>query len=343
MDDKRAQTIQALSDFIKRQKAILSRTQTDIERLVSLKRDILARDDSEEFATNQEQVVYSGQTLSEQCAESFLLPDDIDWSVFKSCDPGPVGELAASIRSVQSQRNEPSKTQTSPLSDLQKLVKDARKTILDPVLNQLPPLSDDEESHEEYVDPEKLVKERERQKIRELKKRKINCGLTVPLRSRPVNGVFIRRDLEDESAEVDIADAPDIKEDAGAAQAMLIDEKPKRRPSKRARVEEPKQLQKPCKEITEDTVMLDTPPTPTFAPGKPKPETYKQAWSVSEQHLLERLLEEIPDGERNRWQKISKAMNGHRTPRQVASRVQKYFEKLKRFGIDINAKGDGEA
>lgn len=28
--------------------------------------------------------------------------------------------------------------------------------------------------------------------------------------------------------------------------------------------------------------------------------TYKQAWSVSEQHLLERLLEEIPDGERNR-------------------------------------------
>lgn len=34
--------------------------------------------------------------------------------------------------------------------------------------------------------------------------------------------------------------------------------------------------------------------------GKPRPETYKQAWSVSEQHLLERLLEEIPEGERNR-------------------------------------------
>ncbi|KAJ3544479.1 hypothetical protein NMY22_g2769 [Coprinellus aureogranulatus] len=29
---------------------------------------------------------------------------------------------------------------------------------------------------------------------------------------------------------------------------------------------------------------------------KPKPETYKQAWSVEEQHLLEQLLEEIPEG-----------------------------------------------
>jgi len=36
-----------------------------------------------------------------------------------------------------------------------------------------------------------------------------------------------------------------------------------------------------------------------------------------------------------RWQKISKAMGGHRTPRQVASRVQKYFEKLKKFGVGI--------
>ncbi|KIY53847.1 hypothetical protein FISHEDRAFT_21464, partial [Fistulina hepatica ATCC 64428] len=61
-------------------------------------------------------------------------------------------------------------------------------------------------------------------------------------------------------------------------------------------------------------------------------ETFKQAWSMSEQHLLERLMEEIPDGERNRWAKISAAMHGRRTPRQVASRVQKYFLKLKKYG-----------
>jgi hypothetical protein len=35
------------------------------------------------------------------------------------------------------------------------------------------------------------------------------------------------------------------------------------------------------------------------------------------------------------WAQISKAMNGKRTPRQVASRVQKYFEKLKRYGLDV--------
>ena len=34
---------------------------------------------------------------------------------------------------------------------------------------------------------------------------------------------------------------------------------------------------------------------------KPKPETYKQSWSVSEQNLLEQLLEEIPDGEKSRY------------------------------------------
>ncbi|KZP30821.1 hypothetical protein FIBSPDRAFT_1038067 [Athelia psychrophila] len=93
------------------------------------------------------------------------------------------------------------------------------------------------------------------------------------------------------------------------------------------------------------------PPQPTQPPGmdvavgtkgktkeKKKPETYKQAWSVSEQHLLEKLLDEMPEGTKNRWQKISLAMNGKRTPRQVASRVQKYFEKLKRYGV-----ADGDA
>ncbi|KAF8574038.1 hypothetical protein K439DRAFT_880160 [Ramaria rubella] len=63
-------------------------------------------------------------------------------------------------------------------------------------------------------------------------------------------------------------------------------------------------------------------------------ETFNLPWSLSEQHLLEKLLEEIPAGEKQRWAKISKAMSGKRTPRQVASRVQKYFEKLKKFGVE---------
>jgi hypothetical protein len=44
------------------------------------------------------------------------------------------------------------------------------------------------------------------------------------------------------------------------------------------------------------------------------------------------------DSSRYRWAKISQAMSGRRTPRQVASRVQKYFEKLKRFGVGVEKK-----
>ncbi|KAF8324007.1 hypothetical protein DL93DRAFT_2128205 [Clavulina sp. PMI_390] len=60
---------------------------------------------------------------------------------------------------------------------------------------------------------------------------------------------------------------------------------------------------------------------------------FNQPWTLHEQHLLERFLLEIPDGEKHRWVKISEAMGGIRTPRQVASRVQKYNEKLKKFGL----------
>ncbi|KAJ7680165.1 hypothetical protein B0H17DRAFT_1077071, partial [Mycena rosella] len=57
-------------------------------------------------------------------------------------------------------------------------------------------------------------------------------------------------------------------------------------------------------------------------------------WSMSEQNLLERLLEEIPAGDARRYQKISIAMGGRRTPRQMWSRVQKYLQKLKKFGVE---------
>ncbi|KAH9162303.1 hypothetical protein EDB89DRAFT_1858816, partial [Lactarius sanguifluus] len=52
----------------------------------------------------------------------------------------------------------------------------------------------------------------------------------------------------------------------------------------------------------------------------------------SQSSILERPLTEISDGEKNRWSKISKAMGDRRTPRQVAGREQKYFEKLKLLG-----------
>ncbi|EPQ50780.1 hypothetical protein GLOTRDRAFT_118184 [Gloeophyllum trabeum ATCC 11539] len=374
MDDKRSQTLQALSSFIERQRAVLARTQADIESLISLKRHVVSQPELDLGSLTEK---FGGQLLSDQSAEASLLPDNVDWSLFRSCDPTPFRDLASSVRAIQTQRSSPSKTQQGPLSDLQKLVKETRRMIVDPVLSQLPPLSDDEDSPDEEVDQEELIKEREREKIRELKKRKISCGLTVPLRAHAVNGVFIRRDLEDESADVDISLAGDsedspapfrMKEDPSADFAGLptpvsmsesVDDKPRAsrtsRLPKRRRIEEkavePSKVNgqrgsKPSKNARKQEDSPKPEPVATDASGrtsgKPKPETYKQAWSVSEQHLLERLLEEIPHGERNRWQKISQAMNGRRTPRQVASRVQKYFEKLKRFGIDPAGKGSTE-
>ncbi|KIJ40405.1 hypothetical protein M422DRAFT_256637 [Sphaerobolus stellatus SS14] len=75
------------------------------------------------------------------------------------------------------------------------------------------------------------------------------------------------------------------------------------------------------------------PSKPPRRRGAPS-ETFNLPWTPEEQNHLERLLEEIPAGEKNRWAKISKAMAGKRTPRQVASRVQKYFEKLRKFGVE---------
>ena len=167
-------------------------------------------------------------------------------------------------------------------------------------------------------------------------------GLTL----RP-SGVHIRRYIGDEIEDVDIATTD------GALFSL-----PSTGPSKSSplttRSRRPPPTRPPATTAKADKILAVP---PAVKKEKPKSETYKQAWSVSEQHLPERLLSEIPDGEKNRyeetvcswtprvrvlnmftycrWSKISKAMGGRRTPRQAANRVQKYFEKLKLFGANV--------
>jgi len=59
-------------------------------------------------------------------------------------------------------------------------------------------------------------------------------------------------------------------------------------------------------------------------------------WTCEEQKRLEQLLVEFPEEEveMRRWSKIAEAL-GNRTPKQVMSRVQKYFLKLQRAGLPI--------
>ncbi|KZT26085.1 hypothetical protein NEOLEDRAFT_268792 [Neolentinus lepideus HHB14362 ss-1] len=81
---------------------ILARTETGIACITSLKRGISVRHDLEGWTiidyvsyyhddrnlTAQSQLKFSGHSLSEQCVEFFLLPKDIDWSLFNSlCSP----------------------------------------------------------------------------------------------------------------------------------------------------------------------------------------------------------------------------------------------------------------
>jgi len=213
-------------------------------------------------------------------------------------------------------------------------VRTARRSIIEPVLASFELSSD---SSDEEQPPA-----RERVPIRLLHIRK--SRLTVR-----ASGVHILRDMEDESADVDIAtegeplapipcgvitslpspyptESPVISNSRTRSPHLP---RPRRPPPTRlhAAKAKAKQCTPKAKQLSESD---RAPHEPPFV-KKPKSETYKQAWSISEQHLLERLLAEIPEGEKNRWSKISKAMGGRRTPRQVASRVQKYFEKLKLF------------
>jgi len=74
---------------------------------------------------------------------------------------------------------------------------------------------------------------------------------------------------------------------------------------------------------------------------KPEKSREKQyiSWTASEQQKLEDLLKIYPDEEiaSRRWEKISNAL-GNRTPRQVASRTQKFFMKLSKLGKPVPGK-----
>lgn len=248
--------------------------------------------------------------------------------------------LASDLRLIQSERDIPSSRQCSPLSPLQRLVKDARRTILDPVLEPLDFSSDSADEGDELT-PHERRKERERAKIRELRMRRIGeGGLTLPINGGQEDGVFIRRDLDDESGEVDISLQDIMESRAVAIRAMqdpstedakqtnlpplpatsstLHSAPPKppcpRRSATKAQPTTPltvkinlqkkKRPQEPEPEQALEDVESRTTKRPRGS-GKPKPETFNQAWSVSEQHLLERLLEEIPDGEKNRYMTLS--------------------------------------
>jgi hypothetical protein len=251
---------------------------------------------------------------------------------------------------VNQKRAGASKTQQSPLSELQVLVKTAKNETFAPILERIAKstmtLHLDSEEEEEDIDPLEMKRFEERMRILELKKRKVRgggSGLSLPTTR---NVVFVRDDLDDETAAVDI-DSWEVGERERNRERVKIN---------KAAVERPAKTSKPslkvngihykskCKSLGEDEerprkkVKLlsprphtkvtrrssaiqstksstpsdnddpavddghtDAPPSQeNISARKPKSETYKQAWSVDEQNLLEQLLEAIPEGEQYR-------------------------------------------
>lgn len=364
MEDKRAQTLQALSSYIASQKELLARTHSDIERLHELQKKACSNPTTV-VAKLAEELNDRSFKLSALAEDHAGAPLHIDWSMYDHHDPSPFQNMACTARMTHDQRNTPYTRQHSELSDLQKYVKEARQTILDPIFQQLdlswnPEVIETAQVHASHAE---IKRNLERDKIRELKQRKIttSSGLTVSSSRVPIGpGVFIRRDVEDESMDVDISlddSAPLLTKPTIIIPPLSVHTRKVsrvRRPTVKIQMdgggggggdldcdnlasdplpESRRKPPNPKRDLAPDPSAKPSLGKRTRGPGKPKPETYNQAWSVSEQHLLERLLDEIPEGEKNRWKKISQAMDNRRTPRQVASRVQKYFEKLKRFGI----------
>jgi hypothetical protein len=296
-------------------------------------------------------------------------------------DPKPLQELSSTIHQNQLQHSQHSLAQGTPRTPLQLFVESARKSIVDPVLTSLglsydPPPP----SPPPPLDPEQAKKEREREKIRELKRRVITGGgssLTVRLRK---NGVHVRQDLPDESAEVDVgasakplpalkdvtrsrsmsvrttSDGPlvppmpmtgDQSEWASMPPPPIPLSRRSRKSSLRAAEGSPDPdldtSHRPAKRLRTTSVKPEPEPPPTFLSsltkkqtkrqkpkdvaeeetsidgvgevtdmskglteavdknGRPRSETFKMAWSVEEQHLLETLLEQYPDGVKNRY------------------------------------------
>ena len=282
--------------------------------------------------------------LSEHSDLMPRLPEGIDWSAFTGLDPTPFRTMAANVRAAHAARNTPpQKPLTAPCA-LRQLVASTRASVVDPVLSafRLPEDLAALSSDDDEPDPEAARRAREREKIRELKKRRIvgdtQAGAAafagLGLRTSSA-GVFIRRDQEDESAEVDISMGEDGSTSVAGSEVvpMAVDTPATsvaspasvaptlqasaparhRRTTRKARGDPNAGARNTAKATSKARAQVEVKAkqdeeggaAPSGPPrgkdGKLKSETYKQAWSVSEQHLLERLLEEIPEGEKNRY------------------------------------------
>lgn len=301
------------------------------------------------------------------CVNSFIFPPH--QVIYRFCvDTTRLRTLHQSAQLKTADRLNPRTKSSLPPSDLQSFVRQARSTMVEPILAEVEAtildLNKFYNDSDYETDEEERTRQREREKIRELmKKRRLGGGLSLPssrivtlegsdgdkkLEADGDKDVHIRRDVEDETIEVDIADArstpmessiPHLGDKALPAPYIGGKRWPPLEPGYVVKAPPP-DIDKPTKvkrktntkksktkrrsedsdsemEVyTYDNEQLygddfmdedvtDNKKGRTTTKGKaktskPKPETYKQAWTDSEQNLLEQLLDQIPEGEKFR-------------------------------------------
>jgi hypothetical protein len=250
----------------------------------------------------------------------------------RNTDVSALRQFSTTTREHRALRTEPSLKQTSPLSPFQLLVRGARKSILDPVFYALDLSFDPPPPTPLTPDAAAAKKALERAKIMDLKNRRLaGGGSSLTIRRSGDEGVYVRRDLADESEVVDVDMAaadplPDVKpfahgraaDDATDGDSASVRKEPSAKSSRRRhalrddsyettstkkkKTVKASKASKAARPTEEPPVEASSAPVTSTSGRKArvKPETYKLAWSVEEQHLLEQLLERFPEGSKNR-------------------------------------------
>jgi hypothetical protein len=227
----------------------------------------------------------------------------VTWEYFKDCDPGPLQKFAVTEQIAYASRNQPSAAPCSGLSALQNYVKSARKSIVEPVFATLETFSDTEND-------DLSAKPTFRSYLHTYRPRSTYAsgGLTLAT-SRPRDNtgqVILRSDVKEENTDALITvdtheeDNENIKPRGKQLPYYPPDPTPPF-PSSPAQ-----KVKTSTAKLRQNSKAHSKPPranliTTKLLKPKGKTDSYKQAWSNSEQDLLERLLDEIPDGTKNRF------------------------------------------
>ncbi|CAE6387569.1 unnamed protein product [Rhizoctonia solani] len=333
-------SIAELEKFIQTQRSTLGEIQQGTRSLEELKRWAVA----EPEAVLRDIIAGRHNTLKFSSAALGLAVNapEIDWTLLEADDLKPVIPTR------------PPETGSSRVDEMRSHISNFRQ-----VLAQLPPLPT------ELLDDDRDTEERGK------KRRRVDSTCRVPV--TPASSSLRLPQLADSydnirsqpSPLVRIPQFPEVPRQSTSSSGTTSSRNPTKLPNAMPQLYKDPLNSRQTKEGSDDTPIphespspispttQGTPPTPiqpveasvTFAMEEStelldageSQSTFKQSWSLAEQHTLERLLVEIPSTVKFRWVRISEAMGGTRTPRQVASRVQKYYEKMKKLGVTVNS------